>query len=117
MKVNNLIVNGYDIDYPIEEYRNGLKWYRIWKSGFKECGDGVDLTSKNYATITLPITFSDTNWNITWLEIGKGGTVEWPNTDTEGWNFGLMASTKTKNSFNVSVANDNRGISYIARGW
>ena len=64
-------------DRVIESYisSDGKTWYRKWASGWKECGmitTGV--------TVTLPITFSNTNYNTvfslrawaTWDTIGVG---------------------------------------------
>ena len=39
---------------------DGSTWYRKWKSGWKECGGkGTNIAS---STITLPLTFSNTNY-------------------------------------------------------
>ena len=115
MKVNNLIVNGYDIDYPVKEYRDGRTWYRIWKSGFKECGDIVSFSGVDNKVITLPISFSNTDFVITWSEGHQYG--EGSSSDTEGWDLGLMGSNKTNNTFRVSCVNEDRCCSYIARGF
>lgn len=115
MKANYLQVNGHNIDYPIKEYKNGRQWYRIWKSGWKECGDVVGFDSKDVATVTMPISFSNTSFTVTWAEGYK--LCEGGSTDAEGWGVGICASYKTINSFKVSTVNDYRCCSYIARGF
>lgn len=44
---------------------NKATWYRIWASGWKECGgyvSGANIVTD--ATITLPITFNDSNYKV-----------------------------------------------------
>ena len=63
-------------------YSNGTTWYRKWASGWKECGmfyqsSSISLSSgsgKDLGLIELPITFSNTNYNVqcttTWTASG-----------------------------------------------
>lgn len=58
------IIASLGLDY-ITEYSssNNSSWYRLWKSGFKECGVYVTGTGDyNTTTITFPVTFSDTKY-------------------------------------------------------
>lgn len=57
-------------DTVVESYvsSDGLSWYRIWASGWKECGGTIQASSSNGVGITytlpLPNGFSDTLWFI-----------------------------------------------------
>lgn len=54
------------IDYWVSSDRNS--WYRIWASGWKECGGTILASSSNGVgqtfTLPLPNGFSDTNWYV-----------------------------------------------------
>ena len=51
-------------DRVIETYisSDGKTWYRKWASGWKECGISNRGGSWSYHTVTLPLTFSNTNY-------------------------------------------------------
>lgn len=59
-------------DRVIEQYyaEDGSSWYRIWASGWKECGGIVQATSKVGANtdygmdVSFPFEFSNTNYHI-----------------------------------------------------
>ena len=61
-------------DRVVEQYlsSDGQTWYRKWASGWKECGmfyqsPSISLSSvasKDIGLIALPITFSNTNYNV-----------------------------------------------------
>ena len=93
----------------IDSYKSGATWYRIWSDGWKECGSYVAINGTSL-TITLPITFSDTNYTFV--------TSEWEttSTDTDGVDFGFMFSDKTVNTVRVSKASA-RYILYYACGF
>lgn len=119
----DLFVNGYlnlnTADYTsarkvatiIDTYRSsdGITWTRTWSDGWKECG-GYVTTSGTSLTLTLPVTFSDTNYTIV--------TSEWEptSTDTEGVDYNFMLSDKTVNTVRVSKASA-RCILFYACGY
>lgn len=51
----------------VESYlsSDGKTWYRIWSDNWKECG-GCDIISSSWGDInvTLPVTFSNTNYTV-----------------------------------------------------
>lgn len=53
-------------DRVIKQYMSsdGLTWYRVWASGWKECGLKISASSWGNGTYTLPITFSNSNYSI-----------------------------------------------------
>ena len=53
-----------DGDVVIETYisNDGRTWFRIWKSGWKECGIYATLSTWSSGNVALPITFSNTNY-------------------------------------------------------
>ena len=107
------IIASFGLDY-ITEYSssNNSSWYRLWKSGFKECGVYVTGTdSYSRTTITFPVTFSDTKYMVSC----ENATV--PVANMTGGTFNLlrfrdaaayagMISDKTTNSVVVSTYQD-----------
>lgn len=99
-------------DYITEYSSSNSSWYRLWKSGFKECGVYVTGTdSYNTTTITFPVTFSDTKYMVSC----ENATV--PVANMTGGTFNLlrfrdaaayagMMSDKTTNSVVVSTYQD-----------
>ena len=53
-------------DRVIEHYisSDGLTWYRKWASGWKECGVFVNAGTWGGTEIQLPVTFQNTNFNV-----------------------------------------------------
>lgn len=75
---NSLNIGGGAVaDYIVSQGKNSNGWYRIWASGWKECGNVYWKGSqvKTTVTITFPITFTDTNYtfNHTWLFNSSSG--------------------------------------------
>ena len=100
-------------DY-ITEYSssNNSSWYRLWKSGFKECGVYVTGTDKyNTTTVTFPVTFSDTKYFVSC----ENATVPVENMTSGTFNllrfrdaaaYAGMMGDKTTNSVVVSTYKD-----------
>ena len=107
------IIASLSLDY-ITEYSstNNSSWYRLWKSGFKECGVYVTGTdSYNTTTITFPVTFSDTKYFVSCenatvpVENMTGGTFNLLRFRDAAAYAGMM-SDKTTNSVVVSTYQD-----------
>ena len=107
------IITSLSLDY-ITEYSssNNSSWYRLWKSGFKECGVYVTGTdSYNTTTITFPVTFSDTKYFVSCenatvpVENMTGGTFNLLRFRDAAAYAGMM-SDKTTNSVVVSTYQD-----------
>ena len=107
------IITSLSLDY-ITEYSssNNSSWYRLWKSGFKECGVYVTGTdSYNTTTITFPVTFSDTKYFVSCenatvpVENMTGGTFNLLRFRDAAAYVGMM-SDKTTNSVVVSTYQD-----------
>ena len=107
------IIASFGLDY-ITEYSssNNSSWYRLWKSGFKECGVYVTGTDKyNTTTVTFPVTFSDTKYFVSC----ENATVPVENMTSGTFNllrfrdaaaYAGMMSDKTTNSVVVSTYQD-----------
>lgn len=66
LKANSNLSNiASNIDYVVETYRSGDKWYRKYKSGWLEQGGRASLTGRSKGTITLSKSYSDTNYTVT----------------------------------------------------
>lgn len=107
------IIASLGLDY-ITEYSssNNSSWYRLWKSGFKECGVYVTGTDKyNTTTVTFPVTFSDTKYFVSCenatvpVENMTGGTFNLLKFRDAAAYAGMM-SDKTTNSVVVSTYKD-----------
>lgn len=63
-------------DRVIKSYisSDGLTWYRIWASGWKECGGSIQASalSDYITTITLPLEFSNTNYTVHVTPLAQG---------------------------------------------
>ena len=107
------IIASLGLDY-ITEYSssNNSSWYRLWKSGFKECGVYVTGTDKyNTTTVTFPVTFSDTKYFVSC----ENATVPVENMTSGTFNllrfrdaaaYAGMMGDKTTNSVVVSTYQD-----------
>lgn len=53
-------------NYVISYYRSsdGLTWFRKWADGWMECGGKTSVGENSTVTITLPITFSSTTYQV-----------------------------------------------------
>lgn len=62
-QVDNFSTNLDDVsDYIVEKYRDGVKWYRVWKSGWVEQGGGGTATAKGYITVALLKQMADADY-------------------------------------------------------
>lgn len=64
-------------DFIVDQGKSGNTWYRVWHSGFKECGGIYWKGSQVKTTVTLnfPVTFSNTNYTFhsKWLYNSTSG--------------------------------------------
>ena len=79
-------------------YKSGTTWYRKYSDGYMECGGRYTGTTVTSATITFPITFSNTNYTLTCQD------MEASSTDTDGVDMNIMISNLTTTSFRVTKA-------------
>lgn len=49
---------------------DGLTWYRIWASGWKECGGQIASGTNGFVEISLPLQFDTTNFNVLYTTTG-----------------------------------------------
>ena len=102
-------------DRVIETYisSDGNTWYRKWASGWKECGGIVGTGSAAYRTLSLPLSFSNTNYVVNITPI-----------TTSVANSNLSAKTYTKkfDSFQYAITwgnnqYGNEGFQYYVCGF
>ena len=86
-----------NMDYIIESWRDGVNWYRIYKSGWVEQGGQVFI-SYNGQPINLWITMADSNYSITTSSTaGRFASASNPTTT------GFVAYTGDDGSFNSGL--------------
>ena len=105
-------------DRVVEQYlsSDGKTWYRKWASGWKECGmfyqsPSISLSSvasKDIGLIALPITFSNTNYNVqcttTWTA-SAGHQFVFDTSKTENTNDSIfLVVTRVMSSGSASPA-------------
>lgn len=84
-------------DYIVEEVNNGTSWYRVWASGFKECGFIVSNPASNPTyLINFPFTFTTTNYN---AQV-NGATIyrheeEWGGIEKWFYHYGVSEMART----------------------
>lgn len=90
-------------DRVIKQYMSsdGLTWYRLWASGWKECGGMVTGNKNTDITVTVPLPsgFGNTNYNVQmtniWLSSGGHGGVWDPGGFSSRTNSTFVASFTT----------------------
>lgn len=108
--------NGNDRVVETKISTDGTAWYRIWASGWKECGGqitGVAYNSSGRFTFPLPSGFSDNKYNIV-------GSVVTPNTDHYFRGVYFIADTGTQAKAVTSHNSNAAGaytVRYYACGW
>ena len=113
-------ISSYTADRVTTTYisSDSKTWYRIWKSGWKECGGIYELGSNTGAynsTISLPITFSNANYTLT-ATIFKLNDEAW-NT-TSFWMVYQKSSGQFKMAVNAaSSGNISKGYAWYACGY
>lgn len=93
---------------------DGLTWYRIWASGWKECGaiDSRPLSSY-LKTITLPIEFTTANYHISITPDGHGGGED----NYSWWIYNAYNNVTTKSQFTVRMRSATPIIHYYCCGY
>lgn len=68
-------------DTVVEYYMSsdGNTWYRKWASGWKECGGQLPAGQNVSYEFTLPLAFSDANYNITYTSNANLTSTNTPN--------------------------------------
>ena len=84
---NPLGVGDMAKDYIIDYGNNSNGWYRKWKSGFiEQWGNILNGAVSNRTTVSLPISFSSTNYII--QTTGNSTTIS----TGESWNYVTISS-------------------------
>lgn len=92
-------------DYIVDSYVSGTTWYRIWASGFKECGGRRWVSDTNSNSVVLPIAFSNTDFTVVATGYVNNG---YPQVNV------TVANSQTIN-IRASVANNN--VLYVVFGY
>ena len=55
-----------NMDYVVDEWKQGMDWYRVWKSGWIEQGGGFSSISSKYETHTVKLhkPYSDASYSV-----------------------------------------------------
>lgn len=96
--------------WVVQNYVNGLSWYRVWSDGWIEQGGGNNTTSDDPFTITFPKAFSNTNYTFTGMLL---------TTNTTSANGYLIGYSKTAKSCAITIGsiNSSNGYSWYACGY
>ena len=98
--------------YVTEEWHEGSNWYRVWSTGFIEQGGQLaSWTNNPILTVTLPTSFTSTNYTI------HANTIGVKNDEYTG-QVAVVTANKTTSSFQLSPhTNGREGMYWTARGY
>lgn len=102
------LVDYGDIDFVVESYDDGTKWYRKYKSGWiKQGGEISPYTGTSWQTITFLKPYKNTNYNV----IGSVSGVNLVN------NEGFQSSNKTTTTVQVGCnTSASKGLTWEVKG-
>lgn len=94
-------------DTVVQYFVNGSTWYRIWASGWKECGFSTgNIGASSGKTLTLPVTFSTVYYSVSYIpDAGRANVSSW----IGGY---AQLGSKTVNSFYIKNCVSGGGLSF-----